>query len=84
MSASQPLQGLDLIDCAKANAKQGVDVTAELCGYGKDTAKFYQALQEAGDRMGIHITELSDLITDQQTVLQEGGIEVAPDTLADL
>ena len=84
MSASQPLQGLELIDCAKANAKQGVDVAAELCGYGKDTARFYQALQQAGDQTGIHIAELSDLITEQQTILQEGGIEVAPDTPADL
>ncbi|MBI4785120.1 MAG: hypothetical protein HY785_28015 [Oscillatoriophycideae cyanobacterium NC_groundwater_1537_Pr4_S-0.65um_50_18] len=84
MSASKPLQGLDLIDCAKANAKQGADVATELCGYGTDTAAFYQALKEAGDRMGIQIAELSDLVTEQQTILQEGGIEVAPDTLADL
>jgi len=84
MSSLQPLQGLDLIDCAKANAKQGVDIATALCGYGKDTTKFYQALQQAGAQTGIHIAELSDLITEQQTILQEGGIEIAPDTFADL
>ncbi|HEY9640060.1 MAG TPA: hypothetical protein V6C57_06225 [Coleofasciculaceae cyanobacterium] len=84
MSSSKPLQGLDLVDCAKANAKQGIDTAAELCGYGTDINRFRQELLQACDHMGVKITELSDLITDQQNVLQEGGIEVAPDTLSEL
>jgi hypothetical protein len=80
MSASKPLQGLELVDCAKANAKQGIEVTANLCGYGADFDRFQQSLEQACSNMGVKISELSDLITDQQTVIQQGGIEVAPNT----
>lgn len=84
MAASQPLTGIELIDCAKANAEQGVTVAAELCGYGQDIPRFQQALQQACHQIGVEISSLSDLITDQQMVLQTGGIEVAPDTPDDL
>jgi hypothetical protein len=84
MSSSEPLRGLELVDCAKANAKQGIDTATELCGYGTNTVQFRQELQQACDQMGVKITELSDLITDQQSVLQAGGIEVAPDTPSEL
>jgi activator of 2-hydroxyglutaryl-CoA dehydratase len=84
MSSSKPLKGLELVDCAKANAKQGIEVAAGLCGYGEDVNRFHQELEKACDEMGVKISELSDLITDQQTVLQLGGIEVAPDTPSEL
>lgn len=84
MAALKPLKSLELVDCAKANAKQGIVVAAELCGYGEDTNTFQQELQSACKAMGVHVSELSDLITEQQTVLQEGGIEVAPDTPSEL
>jgi hypothetical protein len=84
MSASEPLKGLELVDCAKANAKQGISVATDLCGYGTNTDRFKQELEQACEHMGVKISELSDLITDQQTVIQQGGIEVAPDTPVDL
>ncbi|HEY9699821.1 MAG TPA: hypothetical protein V6D10_21360 [Trichocoleus sp.] len=84
MAASQPLTGIDLIDCAKANAKQGIGVAAGLCGYGSNTAHFQQELQQACHNIGVEIADLKDLITDQQNVRQMGGIEVAPDTPDDL
>lgn len=84
MAATTPLKGLELVDCAKANAKQGIETAANLCGYGDDLTTFKQSLQQACNDMGVEFHELSDLITDQQTVLQTGGIEVAPDTSADL
>ena len=31
MSSSTPLQGSELIDCARANMKQGIEVTAKSC-----------------------------------------------------
>jgi hypothetical protein len=34
--------------------------------------------------MGVTFNELSDLITDQQNLIQQGGIEVAPDTPSEL
>jgi hypothetical protein len=84
MSASKPLKGIELVDCAKANAPQGVALAADLCGYGQDTAKFQRELQQACQEMGVEISELSDLITEQQTVRQSGGIEIAPDTPSEL
>lgn len=80
MAASEPLTGIELIDCARANAAQGVTVAAELCGYGQNIPRFQQALEQACHQIGVEISSLSDLITDQQMVLQTGGIEVAPDT----
>ena len=84
MSASQPLQGTELIDCAKANAKQGIETATELCGYGKDYNFFKRELQIACQNIGVEVNELSDLITERQTVQTFGGIEVAPDTPSQL
>ncbi|MDI9638760.1 hypothetical protein QM565_23875 [Geitlerinema splendidum] len=84
MSASQPLKGTELIDCAKANAKQGIEAATELCGYGSDFNTFKQELKRACQDIGVEVNELSDLITDQQTVQRMGGIEVAPDTPSQL
>ncbi len=84
MASPTPLQGIELIDCAKANAKQGIKTAAELSGYGQDTQTFQQELKQACQSIGVEIDELSDLITDQQTVRRDGGIEVAPDTPSEL
>ncbi len=84
MAASQPLKGIELIDCAKANAKQGVETAANLCGYGSEISDFQSSLQQACHEIGVDISELSDLITDQESILQNSGIEVAPDTPSDL
>lgn len=84
MASPTPLQGIELIDCAKANAKQGIETAAELCGYGEKLSTFKQELKQACQNIGVEIHELSDLITDQQTVRVNGGIEVAPDTASEL
>ncbi|MBE9179631.1 hypothetical protein IQ268_13770 [Oculatella sp. LEGE 06141] len=84
MAASTPLTGMELIDCAKANAKQGIGTAAHLCGYGEDLNGFKQELQSACSRIGVEVNELSDLITDQQAILDTEGIEVAPDTTSEL
>lgn len=62
MSANKPLTGLTLIDCAKANAPQGAEVAARLCGYGEDVSTFRQALIQAGEDAGITLTGVDDLI----------------------
>ena len=80
MAASQPLKGLELVDCARANAKQGIETAANLCGYGTDLNTFKQSLQQACSEMNVQFHELSDLITDQQQMLSLGGEIVAPDT----
>jgi len=84
MASPTPLKDLELIDCAKANAKQGVETAAQLCGYGQDIAAFKQELTTACDRIGVTFNEMRDLITDQQNLIQQGGIEVAPDTPSEL
>lgn len=84
MASSQPLKGLELIDCAKANAQQGITTAAELCGYGSDLNTFELELKEACQNIGVEVKELNDLITDQQTIKQGMGIEIAPDTPSEL
>jgi hypothetical protein len=85
MASPIPLQGIELVDCAKANARQGLQVAAHQCGYGQDLDRFQQALEQACQGIGVNIQELSDLITDQQAVRRAaGGIEVAPDTPSEL
>jgi hypothetical protein len=84
MAASKHLQGIELVDCAKANAKQGLTVAAHLCGYSDDTATFQQELKQACQQMGVEISDLSDLITEQQIVVQSGGLEISPETTSDL
>lgn len=84
MASPTPLKDTDLIDCAKANAKQGIETAAYLCGYGEDINTFQSELKLACDRIGVKYTELSDLITDQQMLINYGGIEVAPDTPSEL
>jgi hypothetical protein len=84
MAASQPLKGLELVDCARANARQGIETAAHLCGYGEDLNAFHTQLKQACQSMGVEMHELSDLITDQQMVLRMDGIEIAPDTPSEL
>lgn len=84
MASSQPLKGIELIDCAKANAKQGIETAAHLCGYGSELNIFGRELKLACQNIGVEIKELSDLITDQQAIKEGQGIEVAPDTPSEL
>lgn len=84
MAADKPLTGIELIDCAKANARQGLDTATHLCGYGTDTSQFRQAVIQACQDIGVEVHELSDLITDQQRAVRIGTIEIAPDTPDDL
>jgi alpha-D-ribose 1-methylphosphonate 5-triphosphate diphosphatase PhnM len=84
MAAEHPLQGAELIDCAKASAPQGLETAAEQCGYGNDTAKFEQAVKQACRDRGIEIAQLDDLVSEQQQVRQHSGVEIAPDSGSDL
>ncbi|MDJ0902683.1 MAG: hypothetical protein QNJ55_28145 [Xenococcus sp. MO_188.B8] len=76
LSGKIPLTGIDLIDCARANAISGLETTAQLCGYGKDIKGFQDALKEASSQMGLNIGSLVELISLQG----DKGIDIAPDT----
>ncbi len=80
MASPTPLKGLELVDCARANAKQGIETAAELCGYGNDLNTFSQELKLACDNMGVKISELTDLITDQDALIKMEGEIVAPES----
>jgi ATP-dependent protease HslVU (ClpYQ) peptidase subunit len=80
MTSLTPLVGTELVDCARANAKQGIQTAAKLCGYGDDLNRFAQELRKACQEMNLQVKELSDLITDQDMILQIGvGEIVAPE-----
>lgn len=84
MSAPTPLQGTELIDCARANAKYGTATAAERCGYGSDQEAFTENLLRACDRIGVEVRALRDLIEQPQRRPQRQGIEVAPDSATEL
>lgn len=84
MASHKKLHGVELIDCAKANAKQGIETATELCGYGQNINAFQAELEKACEDIGVEIHELSDLITTQQTVRQEGGFDIAPESSSNL
>jgi hypothetical protein len=85
MTSPKPLQGTELVDCARANAKQGIETAARQCGYGQDVNAFAQTLKQACEQMNLQVKELSELITDQEMLLQLGSGEVvAPDTASEL
>ncbi len=84
MASPTPLIGLELVDCARANAKQGIETAAQLCGYGEDINAFSRELKLACDDMGVTVHELSDLITDQDNLIKIEGEIVAPETSTQL
>jgi hypothetical protein len=85
MASPTPLKGTELVDCARANAKQGIETAAYQCGYGDDLNTFAQELRIACEEMNLQVSELTDLITDQDMILNLGtGEIVAPDTASNL
>jgi hypothetical protein len=85
MVSPTQLHGTELVDCARANAKQGIETAAYQCGYGDDLKTFSQELRQACETMNLKVTELSELITDQDMILKMGtGEIIAPETASEL
>ncbi|MBD2250106.1 hypothetical protein [Nostoc parmelioides] len=85
MSSLKPLHGTELVDCARANAKQGIETAAYQCGYGDDLNRFAGELRKACEEMNLQVKELNELITDQDMILNLGtGEIIAPDTASEL
>ncbi|PSP03153.1 MAG: hypothetical protein BRC54_12935 [Cyanobacteria bacterium SW_7_48_12] len=78
------ITGTDVIDCAKASAEQGVEAAAIQCGYGEDVASFQQELKQACDKINVEIETLGDLVTEQDEIAENRGVEVAPETRRNL
>ncbi len=81
MAATAPLIGSELIDCARANGKKGVEIAAERCGY-LDVPSFEAALHAAGEHIGVEINSFTDLIKPPSN--QPAGVEIAPDSSGQL
>lgn len=62
LSGEEPLEGEDLIDCAKGNAGSGVAKTAQLCGYANDIDRFQSALKQTITEMGVEAKSLKKLL----------------------
>ncbi|MDF5712836.1 MAG: hypothetical protein PUP93_02860 [Rhizonema sp. NSF051] len=85
MASTTPLKGTELVDCARANAKQGIETAAYQCGYGEDLNTFARELRQACTEMNLQVKELNELVTDQDMLLDLGrGEVVAPDTASEL
>ncbi|MBO3458553.1 hypothetical protein G7B40_006605 [Aetokthonos hydrillicola Thurmond2011] len=85
MASTTPLKGTELVDCARANAKQGIETAAYQCGYGEDLNTFSSELRKACEDMNLQVKELTELITDQDIILNIGkGETVAPNSASEL
>ena len=83
MAAPTPLNGTELIDCAQANAKQGITVAAQQCGYGGDIETFQHELTVALEHIGMKNKDFEYLLKAVE-VKPEFGVEIAPDTATQL
>ncbi len=78
MKSPKKLHGIELLDCAQANAKSGLSTATQQCGYGNNILAFQNELQKAGTEIGVRIASLSDLVLETQT--RERGRDFSPDT----
>ena len=76
MVSSQPLHDIELVNCARANATQGIETAAYQCGYGDNIHTFAQELRQACEKMNLQVKELKELITDQDIILKLGSGEI--------
>jgi hypothetical protein len=79
MTSQVPLHGTELIDCAQANANQGIRTAAQQCGYRDDTNTFERELTAATAHIGVKVNSFQDLIKITEAG-QEWGVEIAPDS----
>lgn len=80
---STPLTGIDLLNCAQANAKEGLEAASQYCGYGLDCSSFMAALQDAAQDKGITLEKLSDLLN-LDDLRPSPGEAIAPESPGEL
>jgi hypothetical protein len=69
MELPKPLQGIELIDCARANGNESIMIAAERCGYSSNIEMFEEELEKAGEAIGVEIQNFSDLNTSNSNTL---------------
>jgi hypothetical protein len=83
MASPTPLHGTDLIDCAQANAKEGINMAAQQCGYRNDIDAFQRELIVALEHIGIKNKDFEDLLKTVK-INPELGAEIAPETATEV
>lgn len=78
MTSPKTLHGIELLDCAQANAKLGLSTATQQCGYGDNTIAFQQELQKAGSEIGIQISSLNELMFETKGI--ERARDFSPDS----
>ena len=71
MTSPKALHGIELLDCAQANAKLGLPTATQQCGYGDNILAFQQELQKAGSEIGIQISSLNELMFETKGIERE-------------
>lgn len=71
MTSPKALHGIELLDCAQANAKLGLSTATQQCGYGDNILAFQKELQKAGSEIGIQISGLNELIFETKGIERE-------------
>jgi hypothetical protein len=85
MVSPKQLHGTELVDCARANAKQGIKIAAYQCGYDNDVQTFTKELRIACELMNLKVKEFNELITYQDMILKMGAGEIiAPESESEL
>lgn len=82
MKSLKPLHGIELIDCAQANAPLGLATAAQQCGYRENWLDFQQELKRAGEELGLKISSWEDLLLELSKIKR--GSDFAPDTSSQL
>lgn len=81
MAAQIPLHGSELVDCARANAKLGVEKAAYYCGYDNQLDEFRRELKNACHQMGLDIETIGELFFTESNLEVR---EIAPKSLGQI
>ena len=84
MTSPTRLSGTDLIDCAQANAKEGIVMAAQQCGYNDDIDTFQHELTVALEHIGIKNKDFEDLLKTVKINPEVVGDDIAPLTSTDV
>ena len=83
MTSPTRLSGTELINCAQANAKEGIVMATHQCGYDNDIDTFQRELIVALEQIGIKNKDFEDLLKTVK-INPELGAEIAPETATEV
>ncbi|PSF38187.1 hypothetical protein C7H19_06865 [Aphanothece hegewaldii CCALA 016] len=84
MMTPTPLKGTELIDCARANGNDGIEVASNRCGYEQDINAFESELKKACQSIGVEFNSFNDILKSTTDYHKDAGLIIAPDTASEL